>query len=267
MNSVLTAVIVVSGIGLIGAIILVVASKLLDVKEDDRVTAIKAVLPGANCGSCGFAGCAAYAKAVVDGAAVNLCVAGGAATSQKVADIMGTEAGETMQQKAFVACRGEKGCRTQSYDYTGVKSCVALNNMYNGNTSCPFGCLGLGDCMKACKFGAISVVNGVAHVDREKCTGCGACKNVCPKRIIYLYPYNNAPRPIVMCASHERGPVTRKECAHGCIGCGKCMLNCKQKAITLHHFVARIDYSKCTGCGDCVDVCPNSCIHFMDESK
>lgn len=267
MNSVLTAVLVVTGIGLIGAVILVVASRFLSVEEDARVTAIIEALPGANCGSCGFAGCAAYAKAVVDGASVNLCVAGGVDASRKIAAVMGTEAGETLQQKAFVACRGETGCRTKSYYYTGVKSCVALNNMFNGDTSCPFGCLALGDCVKACKFGAISIVNGVAHVDREKCTGCGVCKSVCPKRIIYLYPDNSESKPIVMCASHERGTNTRKECTNGCIGCGKCMVNCKQKAITLHHFVARIDYDKCNGCGECIDVCPNSCIHLMDESK
>ena len=265
MNGIMIAVIVIAAVGLVGGIVLVIASRILAVKEDRRVSEITEVLPGANCGSCGFAGCAAYAKAVVGGEAVNRCVPGGAETAKKIADIMGTDAGDTEPYKAFVACRGNLNNTNTRFEYSGIPTCSACNSVYNGNRSCPFGCLGFGDCVRVCKFGAIRIENGVAVIDKEKCTGCGACKDVCPKKIIYLYPPLREPRPTVMCANHEKGVDTRKQCKAGCIACGRCVRECEQKAITLHYNVARIDYTLCNGCGKCVQNCPVKCIEFMKD--
>ena len=265
MNPIIIASAVIAAIGLLGAVLLVTASKLFAVTEDERIREVELALPGANCGSCGYAGCAAYAKAIVEGAPVNQCVAGGSAAAEKIAAIMGVEAGDATEYKAMVACRGDLSHTKKRYEYHGIPSCAACNVLYNGDSSCPFGCLGFGDCVKACKFDAIEIVDGIARVDPKKCTGCGACKTACPKRIIFMYEYKRKPKPIVMCSNHKKGVDTRRECTAGCIGCGKCVKNCPVNAITIHDNVARVDYDKCISCRKCVTNCPMNCIIIPDR--
>ncbi len=262
MNGILLAALVVCLIGLVGGVLLTVASKVFAVTENQKAKEIELALPGANCGACGFAGCADYAKAVANGAPVNQCMAGGAATAEKLAAIMGVEAGEATAYKAMIACRGDESCTKKRFDYQGIPSCQACNVLYNGDSSCPYGCLGFGDCAKACKFGAIEVKNGLAHVNPEKCTGCGACKAACPKRIIFLYAYQERPKPIVMCSNHKKGADTRRECTAGCIGCGKCVKDCPVGAMTVRGNVARVDYTKCVGCRKCASSCPVGAIQI-----
>ncbi|MDL2219331.1 RnfABCDGE type electron transport complex subunit B [Ruminococcaceae bacterium OttesenSCG-928-O06] len=253
--SVVMAVVIVAATGLVGAGILVIASKYLAVEVDPRITMVAEELPGANCGACGFAGCADYAGAIVeDGAEVNLCVPGGAAVAGKVADIMGTDAGDVAQRKAIVACQGSFDHATNKYDYAGIDSCKANAALHGGSSSCPYGCLGYGDCAKACKFGAIEVRDGLARVNPVLCTGCGACEEACPKRVIWIREVSE--KPVVMCANHHRGAQTRKECTAGCIGCKKCEQTCPEGAIVVRDNVARIDLDKCVGCRACVNVCP-----------
>lgn len=256
--SILLAVLVVTVVGLIGAVILVLAAKFMYVEEDPRVALVQECLPGANCGACGYAGCADYAKAIVNGAPVNKCLPGGASAAEGAANVMGVAAGETAVIKAVVGCQGAKGVCKKKYDYEGMPSCKAANALFNGPNACAFGCLGLGDCVKVCQFGAIQVENGVAKVIAEKCTGCGMCKDVCPKKIIWMH--DTAQKPVVMCANHEKGALTNKECTKGCIACMKCEKNCPESAIKVKDFVARIDYDKCTGCGKCIEVCPKQVI-------
>jgi len=265
MNPIIIASAVIAAIGLLGAVLLVTASKLFAVTEDERIREVELALPGANCGSCGYAGCAAYAKAIVEGAPVNQCFAGGAAAAEKIAAIMGVEAGDATEYKAMVACRGDLSHTKKRYEYHGIPTCAACNVLYNGDSSCPFGCLGFGDCVKACKFGAIEIRDGIAHVNKEKCTGCGACKAACPKRIIFLYEYKSRPKPIVMCSNHKKAVDTRRECTAGCIGCGKCVRNCPVEAISINENVARVDYDKCIGCRKCVTNCPMNCIVIPEE--
>lgn len=241
-------------IGVLGAVILVLAAHFLHVPEDERVGLVQACLPGANCGACGYAGCADYAKAIVEGAPVNKCVPGGAKTAQEAAQIMGVEAGTVVTRKAIVACQGNYSNTQDKYDYEGIESCSASAALYAGRAACEYGCLGYGDCVKACAFDAITVENGLAHVDQTKCTGCGACEQACPKKIIWIRPEGE--KPIVMCANHDRGALTRKACSAGCIGCMKCEKNCPADAIHVSNNVARVDYDKCTGCGKCEEVCP-----------
>lgn len=256
MNPILTAVCVVGAIGLLGGALLVIGSKVFAVTKDERAEEVELALPGANCGACGYAGCSAYAKAVAEGAPVNQCLAGGAAVAEKIAAIMGVEAGAATEYKAMIACQGDTAHTKKRYEYHGIPSCAACNVLYNGDSSCPFGCLGFGDCTRACKFGAIQVVDGVARVDEQKCTGCGACESVCPKRIIFLYAYRERPKPIVMCSNHKKGVDTRRDCTAGCLGCGKCVRNCPVQAIYIRDNVARVDYTKCVGCGKCAKDCP-----------
>lgn len=260
MNPIVIATILIAVIGLVGAILLVIASKVFAVTEDERIKSAELVLPGANCGGCGYAGCADYAKAVVGGAPTNLCIAGGAAVTEKLSAIMGVEAGASTEYKAMVACKGDADHTTKRYTYHGIPTCKACNLLYNGDLSCPYGCLGYGDCVKACKFDAITIVNGVAHVDPDKCTGCGACKAACPKRIIFLYKLRKRPLPIVMCSNHKIAKDTRRDCTAGCIGCGKCVKACPVQAMEVRGNVARVDYEKCIGCAKCVKDCPVGCI-------
>ena len=252
--SIVTAAVVVTVIGLLGAAILVVAAHFFHVEEDERVGKVLECLPGANCGACGYAGCADYAKAIVAGAPVNKCVPGGAASAEGAAAIMGVEAGEVVKRKAIVACQGSYEHTSDKYEYEGIASCAACAALYKGRSACEFGCLGYGDCRKACKFDAIIVSNGLARVNPEKCTGCGACAEACPKHIIEVRPESE--KPMVLCANHDRGALTRKACTAGCIGCMKCQKACPVEAIKVVDNVAHIDVDKCIGCRKCVNECP-----------
>ena len=252
--SIVTAVAAVTVIGLLGAAILVVAAHFMHVEEDPRIGQVLGVLPGANCGACGYAGCADYAKAIVEGAPVNTCVPGGAKTAEAAAAVMGVEAGEVVRRKAIVACQGSYDHMEDKYTYEGIESCTACAALYAGRAACEFGCLGYGDCVKACPFGAITVSNGLARVNPELCTGCGACEQACPKKVIWIRPEGE--KPVVMCANHDRGALTRKACTAGCIGCMKCEKSCPEGAIHVTNNVARVDYDKCTGCHTCMNVCP-----------
>ena len=257
--SISIAIVLVTVVGLLGAIILVLAAKFVSVYEDPRVGEVTECLPGANCGGCGFAGCADYAKAVVEGKApVNKCAVGGAACAAAIGKVMGVEAGSSDPVHAVVNCQGQTDVCKPKYEYQGIQSCAAAAALFGGPKACSFACLGLGDCVKACKFGAISVVDGKAKVDVSKCVGCGACAAACPKHVISMRTM--AAKPVVLCSNHERGAAVNKACSKGCIACGLCVKNCPEQAITLDNFLAKIDYSKCTGCGTCVSKCPKKVI-------
>lgn len=253
--TVVAAVVIVTVTGLLGAAILVVASQFMHVEVDERIEAVQAALPAVNCGACGFAGCGDYATAVVEsGAAPNLCVPGGESVAQAISGVMGVSAGSVAKYKAIVACQGSTQHVTQHFTYEGIASCNASAALHGGASSCPYGCLGFGDCITVCKFDAISIHEGIARIDMAKCTGCGACEAICPKRVIWIRPESE--KPVVMCANHQRGAMTRSACTAGCIGCMKCERSCPEQAIKVRNNVARIDMDKCTGCRVCVNVCP-----------
>lgn len=258
--SIAMAIAIVTVVGLLGAIILVLAAKFMHVEEDPRIGQVNGCLPGANCGACGYAGCADYAKAIVEsGAPVNKCVPGGAKAAEDVAAVMGVEAGATAVVKAIVGCQGRPGVCIQKFDYKGVSSCAAAASLFGGGKACVHGCLGLGDCVKACPFDAMHIVDGVACVNVAKCTGCGACAAVCPHGVIEICS-NTENKPKVLCNNTEKGALVMKECQTGCIGCMKCQKTCPSEAIKVTNNLAHIDYDKCTGCGACVEVCPKHVI-------
>ncbi len=253
--SVTAAIIIVTLTGVCGAAILVVASQLMKVEVDERISLVQEALPGANCGACGFAGCADYATAIIESdAAITLCIPGGASVAEEVASIMGQEAGDVAQRKAVVACQGTAEHRSAKYENSGIATCTACAGLFGGPTACPYGCLGYGDCKVVCKFDAIEIQNGVARIKMEQCTGCGACIDACPKQIIWLREVSE--KPVVLCGNHHRGAMTRKECSAGCIGCMKCQKECPAKAITVTDNVAKVDDALCTGCRICVNICP-----------
>ena len=269
MENILYAIGILGGLGLIFGVILAAASKVFYVETDPRLDQLNACLPGANCGGCGYAGCGGYAEAVLSGEApIGKCASGGNECAQEMAAIMGVEAGEVTRKVALVRCSGEKtydkdgnltkGARVKA-EYEGFHDCQAASKVGgNGPLSCKFGCLGFGTCTKACKYGAISVVNGVAHVDEDLCVGCMACAEVCPRNlIISVEPKRNV---VIACASLAKGAVTTRGCTVGCIGCSLCKKICPQDAITIEKNLARIDYSKCDNCGLCATVCPKRLI-------
>ena len=262
MNPIVLAVAVLTVLGLAGSIILVLASKFMAVYEDPRIAEVTACLAGANCGGCGYAGCADYAKAIVeDGAPTFKCAPGGDKAADAINAIMGAEATDRPSLRAVVLCNGGENCGVR-FTYQGVQTCAAAAAVAGGPSACAYGCLGLGDCTRACMFDAIHVVNGVALVDRAKCTGCTACVTACPRHVIDMKPI--APQPVVKCSNIERGAAVNQACKVGCIACGLCVKNCPQQAIFLKNNVAVIDYTKCNGCGTCVTKCPKKAIHWVE---
>ena len=180
-------------IALICAVILTLSNRFFGVKEDETAVAIRACLPGANCGACGYTGCDGYAKALADGSEnkTNLCVPGGDNAAKEIATILGVEAEDVVEKVAYVACNGNCQATDKKYDYKGYKSCVAANLLYDGDKACNYACLGYGDCIRVCPKNAISLENGIAKVDPKKCIGCGMCARECPNNIIKL---TDAPR-------------------------------------------------------------------------
>lgn len=258
-DGILFSVLSIGGLGIIFGLILGFAGIKFKVEQDERIPLVRDCLPGANCGGCGFAGCDAFAQAVVEGnGKINGCPVGGAAVAEKVADVMGIEAVTSEKMVAFVKCDGNCDVSKVKYDYFGIEDCTMENALAGGKKSCSFGCIGDGSCAKVCNFGAISVVNGVAVVDKEKCTSCGQCIEVCPKHLIELVPYKSNVR--VVCNSNDNGKNVKANCSVGCIGCKICEKNCNFDAVKIENFLAKVDYEKCVGCGVCTQKCPTNAI-------
>ena len=257
---------ILGGIGLIAAILLTVASKLLAVHEDPVVTALTEALPQANCGACGFAGCGDYARAVAEGrAAANLCKPGGTETAKRLAEITGTEAAAVTPEIAVLHCRGDCKSAVDKCDYHGIESCAGAKTHFGGGKACAFGCIGLGDCVRACPNGAISLKNGIADIQPGKCVACGLCIPACPNQLIRLRP--TAKHMDVRCASPAPGKTVKAVCSHGCIGCKLCERKCLSHAVKVINNLAVIDYSKCTGCGVCRDHCPTGAIACCEDTN
>lgn len=265
MDLILVAVISLGAIGLISAIVLFVASKKFAVYEDPRIGEVAEVLPQANCGGCGYPGCAGFAEACVKAGSLEgkLCPVGGQPVMARVAAILGLEAASAEPKVAVVRCNGSCEHRPRTTRYDGVSSCAVANATYGGETDCTFGCLGCGDCVDACQFDAIHMnpETGLPEVDENACTACGACVKACPRRIIELRPKGkNNRRVYVSCVNKDKGAQTRKACSVGCIGCGKCVKVCPFEAITLENNLAYIDPAKCKLCRKCEAECPQRAI-------
>ena len=264
MINILYAVLVLGVMGAAFAALLGVASKVFAVETDPREAAVLECLAGANCGGCGYPGCSGYAAAVVAGEApTDKCGPGGAEAAAKIAAVMGVDAGSSEKMIAFVPCAGSSENAALKFDYTGPKTCqAAMGYGGKGTKVCSFSCIGYGDCVNACKFGAMRLVDGVAKVDREKCVACMACAEACPKHIIVKVPYSQT--ELVSCRSNDKGPAVTKACKVGCIGCMKCAKECPAEAITITNFLANIDPEKCIKCGHCETVCPR---HIIKPQK
>lgn len=272
LSTIIWTIAIIALLGLVLAVVLYLVAERFKVEEDPRIDEVEKVMPGANCGGCGYAGCRAFADSAVK--APNLdnhyCPVGGNDVMKKVAEILGYELKEKAPMVAVVRCNGTCENRPKINDYDGHQSCKVKAALYAGDTACSFGCLGCGDCVAACQFGALSMdpKTGLPVVDESKCTACGACAKVCPKSIIEIRAKGpRGMRVYVSCVNHDKGPAARKACSAACIGCGICVKTCTHGAIVLDNNVAYIDYSKCKLCRECEALCPTGAIHGVNFPK
>lgn len=263
MNDILIPILIVAGIGLLAGIILAIASIVMAVPKDEKAEAIVEILPGANCGACGFSGCSGYAAALSKGEAkVGLCSPGGEECAKACAELLGAGDATVEKKTALVHCMGSYDMTSDKMLYDGIQSCSASTFLAGGITSCRFGCMGMGDCAAVCPYGAVNVCNGVANIDYSKCKGCSQCVAACPKGLISFVPLKK--QAVVRCSNCDKGALTTKVCKIGCIGCGKCMKACEYGAVKVTNFCAVVDPEKCVGCGKCAEACPRNIITMLD---
>ncbi len=260
LTNILYAFLLVTGIGFLASVLLSLVSRFFAVKKNEREEKIREILPGANCGACGYSGCNDYAKYLANGGnAVNLCLLGGSETAKKLAELLGSAPLLDVEQKAaLVRCNGSCSAVKTDYVYDGVKTCSAAVSFYGGPYACKFGCLGYGDCASVCPTGAICVENGMARINAAICQGCGKCASVCPKKLITVLPLTA--RTGVLCSNTNKGADARRACKNACIGCKKCEKVCAPGAIKVHNNLASVNNMICTGCKQCVEVCPVHCL-------
>ncbi len=253
----ITSVLAMAGISLLMALILVVAHRQFAVKPNPIEEKIRKVLPGANCGACGYPGCDAYASAVARGEAPpNLCTVGGVEVASKLGEILGIEVSVGEKKVAFLKCQGGTDIVKELAQYQGINTCRAAHLLSGGTKACPYGCIGFGDCERACPFGAITMSEKkLPIIDREKCTGCGICVEICPRDVLTLVPANKM--VYLACNSHEKGAKVRSICKVGCFSCGICVRVCPYDALKMEDNIPIMDLEKCTDCGICYYKCPS----------
>jgi len=266
LNAVLYAVLCVTAIGIICAVVLVIASIFMHVRENENEEKVRGLLPGANCGACGYAGCDGYAKALAENEStpVNLCTPGGDSTAKKIADLLGRKHESAVEMVATVRCCGDCKNTEKKAKYNGVETCAGAAMLFGGDGNCTYGCLGYGDCAAICPHGAICMDDGIARIDARKCIGCTLCTKICPHKLIHMMP--DIKRQVIACHNKQKGADARKACKNACIGCGICVKACPEGAIVLAENLASIKYDKCTSCGKCGEVCPTGCIRTADYS-
>ncbi len=255
------AVATLGGMGILFGVLLAVAAKIFAVEVDERVEAVQEVLPGANCGACGLAGCSSFAEKVVSGECeTTACIPGGKEVAEKICSLLGVESHETVPKVAVVACGGDNEKAAESFIYGGDMDCRLAHNLWEGFKTCKYGCLGLGTCAEVCPFEAVTMGdNGLPIIDEEKCTGCGICKESCPRGVISLIP-NNYTGHLVYCNSRDKGKAVKEACFVGCNACRACVKACPQEAINMEDNLPVIDMEKCDGCGECNQKCKPGCI-------
>ncbi|MGI6315678.1 MAG: 4Fe-4S binding protein [Christensenellales bacterium] len=259
MKDILLAALILGGMGVVLGLVLTLANRFLGVEKDADEIHVRELLPGANCGGCGYPGCDAMAKAIVTGEApINGCPVNTPSNVAAIAKVLGVEAKSIEPLTTIVACRGALSKTHLKYHYEGVEDCAAAMQLTEGYKACRFACLGLGNCTQVCPTGAIRVEDGLAVIDENKCITCGKCVAACPRGIIIMIPKRSPVQ--VLCRNHTKGREVREVCDMGCLACGLCARRCPFGAITMRDDLPVFDYSKCTGCGVCVDICPNHCI-------
>lgn len=250
---------------MIFGVILAIAAKKLAVLNDDKVDRVLELLTGANCGACGYAGCEAFAKALVDGKTdVSECpsTAANKENSTKISELLGSEMTDIEKTKVVCACNGGNRC-LDKYEYQGYGDCLSIEILAGGRKACDSGCIGAGKCVDGCAYNAINMLgDGVATISQEKCIQCGFCIKICPKKV--MKRISGDAKIYIACSSCEKGKGVRNMCSVGCIGCGLCARVCESGAIEMRDNLPVINYKKCTNCKKCVEKCPAKCILNLD---
>lgn len=264
MTGILIAAAVVGAVGILIGVFLGVSGEKFRVEVDERENLVREQLPGNNCGGCGYAGCDACAKAIVEGKAkVNACAGCSDENVAVISSIMGVEAEAAQKRVAYAKCSGTCDKAKNNYTYIGVEDCkIAAQMQGGGPKTCTYGCLGFGNCKKVCPCDAITIVNGVPVVDENKCIGCGSCVLACPRQVMAIRPVKKR-TVAVECNSQDKGKPVMDACASGCIGCTLCVKECPFEAITMNGNIPVIDYDKCKGCGKCALKCPKKVIKLI----
>ncbi len=256
-----------SGLGLLFGALLAWAARIFAVEVDEKVEAIQEVLPGANCGACGLAGCANFAELVVSGgAAMNACIPGGKELVDNIASILGQDAMDTVPLTAVVFCVGDNEAARDDFVYDGPKDCRLANTLWDGFKACRYGCLGLGTCVQSCLFDAITMgENNLPVIDEEACTGCGMCKEICPRDVIKIIPkeYGGC---LLYCNSKDRGKKVKEACTVGCISCKACEKACPHGAVKMVNNLPEFDLDKCINCGECIIKCRQKGIQSRSDT-
>jgi len=256
----------IAGLAIIFGLGLAIASRIFAVDADPRIEKVLDNLPGVNCGACGKAGCSNLAEAIAKGEAPpDACPVATAEAHKLIGEIMGVAVGAKERKVAVLLCNG--GNRVDSrHDYSGVRDCRAAALLHGGYKQCEYGCLGLGTCVEACPFEALRMgSDGLPEVIEERCRACGKCAEACPTGLFVIQPVSKNVH--VRCKSCDKGAVTKKACAVGCIGCRKCEKECPVDAIKVNNFLASIDYTKCISCGKCAKVCPQGTIADFRKAR
>ena len=261
---------VVGVIGLLAATILFFVAKKFHVAEDPRIAEIEDILPGANCGGCGLSGCAAFARACCTSSSLDglNCTGIGDEEMAQIATIVGLAEGKRVRKVAVIRCNAACETRQLVNHFEGIRSCALEHAYYQGESACNYGCLGLGDCVVACPFGAMTFSESQDYptVDESKCTGCGKCLEACPRDLPQMREVKPGLKLVyVNCSNKNKGPQAMKDCEVSCIGCGLCKKKCPTEAITLESFLATIHGDKCISCLECVAVCPRKSIIAEEE--
>lgn len=258
---------VISGIAIVMCGLLAAAKETLRVDEDPRIPAVLELLPQANCGACGFAGCSEFAKAVVEGRTdCSGCPIGGSTVARSIAEVMGVVLLETNPRRPIIHCGARTADRLGRAPTEGISRCLEAHQI-GVTQACTYGCLGFGDCVTACEFDALHMVDGLPEVDYDRCTGCGACAKVCPRRLIELVPFKQTRMPVVACANREPGRFVRQVCLRGCIACGLCQ-RCLPELFHLANNLAMLDYSKLNAdqnVAAAIQKCPTNVIMYVGK--
>jgi Na+-translocating ferredoxin:NAD+ oxidoreductase RNF subunit RnfB len=269
MNIIFFTIIALVAIGVLSAVILYFVAQKFKVDEDPRIDTVTETLPAANCGGCGYAGCRNFAEELVkaDDISALFCPVGGNTVMVTIAQILGKTVDAKDPLVAVVRCNGTFEHRPRTNVYDGASSCAIQHALYTGDTDCPYGCLGCGDCTTFCKFDALSMnpESGLPVINDAKCTACGACVKSCPRNIIELRKKDKKDRKIfVSCVNKDRGGIAKKYCAVACTGCTKCLKICTFNAIKIENNLAYIDHNVCKMCRKCPSECTTHSVLEMN---
>lgn len=253
-------IIILGILGLLMGLFLAYASKKFEVKKDEKVERILNILPGVNCGACGYPGCSGYAEGIAKGAEINLCSPGGEDVRKALEEITGKNSGISEKKVARVFCQGDNVKVKKIYEFDAdIKTCANANLYFGGDKACMYSCLGYGDCQKVCPVDAIYTNDkGIVIVDESKCISCEKCVKTCPKKVIRMVPEKS--KVTVLCSNREKAQIAKSNCSIACIACGLCAKACPVNAIEVSGNLAKIDHEKCINCGICAIKCPTNAI-------